>query len=400
MTELLSLALFERGSRSLVVKRKDGHAPFAGAWLLPTAVVGSEESAEEALERHTYRELGVEAGGLEFAETLYLEDNEDNIALSTRYVANIFRVLDHEGELRFRADGDYDDARWLTGDELAGVGLAPALLEWLQTGRHQAPAVAPVPAPSGGATPDNRRGWNAISRAYQEQYEIPTDRLVYAPRCPDESELQLLGDVAGLRVIVVGCGGGQDCIVLAKQGARVIGIDLSDKQIEYGRRLAEREGVDVTLQQGNVEQLVGIEDESQDLAVSLHALNYVERVDRAFAEAYRVLRGGSPFVFSVQHPFFAATEGGAPYSVVHPYWSRKQDWQWDFPEKGVSARLRSWYRTVGEWCSLLLDAGFRIERLLEPPPVEGGGASPWDGGYAIEKMRLIPATLIVKAVKP
>ena len=396
MPELLSLALFERTSRTLVVKRKDGHQPFAGAWLLPAAVVGSEESAEEALERHTRRELGVELGELEFAETLYLEDTTQ----AERYVVNIFKVLDHEGDLRFRAAGDYDDARWLSGDELAGVGIAPALLDWLQAGRHEvALPTGPVPAPAGGATPDNRQGWNAISRAYQEQYQISTDSLVYGPRCPDESELQLLGDVDGLRVVVVGCGGGQDCIVLAKQGAQVIGIDLSDKQIEYGRRLAERERVEVTLLQGNAEELIGIEDESQDLAISLHALGYVERIGRAFAEAYRVLRSDSAFVFSVHHPFFASLEGGPPYGAVKSYWQREQDWQWDFPEKSVSARLRSWYRPVSEWCSLLTDAGFRIERLPEPPPVEGG-AIPWDKGYNLEKMRLIPATLIVKAVKP
>ncbi len=395
MPELLSLALFERGGRSLVVKRKEGKHPFADAWLLPAAVVGSEESAEEALERHTYRELGVELGELEFAETLYLEDT----TLAVRYVANIFKVLDHEGELRFRADGDYDDARWLSGDELAGVGIAPALLDWLQAGRHEVAPAGPVPVPTAGAPPDNRRGWNAISRAYQEQYKISSDSLAYGPRCPDESELQLLGDVDGLRVIVVGCGGGQDCIVLAKQGAQVIGIDLSDKQIEYGRRLAEREGVEATLLQGNAEELIGIEDESQDLAVSLHALNYVERIDRAFAEVYRVLRSDSAFVFSVHHPFFASLEGGPPYGVVNSYWQSEQDWQWDFPDKSVSARFRNWHRPVGEWVSLLTDAGFRIERLLEPPPIDKG-PTPWDKGYNLEKMRLIPATLIVKAVKP
>ena len=395
MPELLSLALFERGGRSLVVKRKDGHQPFAGVWLLPAVVVGSEDSAEEALERHTHRELGVEAGELEFAETLYLEDT----TLAERYVANIFKVLDYEGELRFRADGDYDDARWLSGDELSGVDIAPALLEWLQAGRHGVAPAGLVPAPAGGAPPDNRQSWNTISRAYQEQYQISTDSLVYGPRCPDEAELQLLGDVEGLRVIVVGCGGGQDCIVLAKQGARVIGIDLSDKQIEYGRRLAEREGAQVTLLQGNAEELIGIEDESQDLAVSLNALSYVERIDRAFTETFRVLRSGSPFVFSVHHPFFASLEGGPPYGVVNSYWQNEQDWQWDFPEKSVSARLRSWHRPVSEWFSLLTDAGFRVERLLEPPPIDKGPTA-WDKGYNLEKMRLIPATLIVKAVKP
>ena len=208
-----------------------------------------------------------------------------------------------------------------------------------------------------------------------------------------------MGDVSGLRVIVLGCGGGQDCIVLAKQGAQVIGVDLSDKQIEYGRRLAEREGVLVTLVQGNVEELRGIEDETQDLALSLHALNYVERIDRALAEAYRVLRPGSPFVMSLAHPFDACLEGTPPYGVTKGYWEFERDWQWDFPKAGVSARLRSWYRPVSEWFSLLTEGGFRVERMLEPPPTEEA-YNVWDGGYSLEKMKLVPANLIIKAVKP
>jgi SAM-dependent methyltransferase/ADP-ribose pyrophosphatase YjhB (NUDIX family) len=393
--EILSLALFERGARTLVARRKDDLPPFAGQWLLPGALVGGEESAEEALERHTFRELGVEVDEQEFAETLYLEDE----AAGQRYVANVFRVLRHQGELRFRAAGDYQDARWLTSDELADVPMSPPLRDWLRGGRQAPAPTRPVPVPAGATPPDNRAAWNTIAKAYQERYQIPTDRLVYAPRCPGEEELRLLGDVSGLRAIVLGCGGGQDCIVLAKQGAQVIGIDLSDKQVEYGRRLAEREGVLVTLLQGSVEELKGIEDESQDLALSLHALNYVEQVDRALAEAFRVLRPGSAFVVSVHHPFDACLEDGPPYGVAKGYWEPEQDWQWDFPEAGSSARMRSWYRPVSEWFSLLTDAGFRVERLLEPPPTEES-ESPWDQHYSLEKVRLVPANLLIKAVKP
>ncbi|MDP3767432.1 MAG: methyltransferase domain-containing protein, partial [Dehalococcoidia bacterium] len=364
-------------------------------WLLPYAVVGEDESAEEALERHAHRELGVEFDALEFAETLYLEDD----ATGQRYVANVFRVRRKPGELRFRAAGEYDDVRWLAPDELADVAIPKPLSDWLRGGKPAAVAPSAVPVAAGVAAPDNRLAWNTISRAYQDRYQIPTDRLVYAPRCPDEDELQLLGDVSGLRVIVLGCGGGQDCIALAKRGAEVIGIDLSDKQIEYGRRLAERESVLVTLMQGNVELLKGIDDESQDLAVSAHAMNYVERADRAFAEAFRVLRPGAAFVFSVHHPFFACLDGTPPYAVSKGYWQRELDWQWDFSEARVHARMRSWYRPVSEWFSLLTDAGFRVERLLEPPPTEEAD-SPWDAGYNLEKMRLIPATLIVRVVKP
>lgn len=395
MPEILSLALFARTMRTLAVRRKDGAPPFAGRWLLPGTGVAAEQSAEEALESHCFHELGVETQGLEFAETLYLEDE----ATGRRYVANVFQVKGHQGTLRFRSAGDYDDARWLTRDEIAQVAMPVPLRDWLAGGRKRQPTSAALPVLAAGTAPDNRAAWNTISRAYQESKQVPADRLAYGPRCPDEDELRLLGDVAGRRVLVLGCGGGQDCIALARRGAQVVGIDLSDKQIEYGRRLAEREGVVVTLLQGNVEELADIADETQDIAVSAHALTYVEYADRAFAEAFRVLKPGAVFVFSVHHPFDACLEDSPPFGVAKGYWEPELDWQWEFPEQRVSARMRSWYRPVGEWLSLLTDAGFRIDRVLEPPPTEEP-ASPWDDGYKIEKQRLIPATLIVRATRP
>ena len=112
-----------------------------------------------------------------------------------------------------------------------------------------------------------------------------------------------------------------------------------------------------------------------------------------------MLRPDSPFVLSLHHPFDVCLEDGPPYGVVNGYWEKEQDWQWDFPEKKASARMRSWYRPVGEWFSLLTAAGFRVERILEPPPTEEP-TSPWDGSYSLEKMRLVPANLIIRAVKP
>jgi ubiquinone/menaquinone biosynthesis C-methylase UbiE/ADP-ribose pyrophosphatase YjhB (NUDIX family) len=395
MPKILSLGLFERNGRLLVARRKPNVSPFAGSWLLPAVQLLEDEAAEEALERHAFHELGIEIGVPEFAETMYLEDE----ASHERYVANIFRVPSHTGSLRFRASGDYDDVRWLTETELAELAVPVALRDWLVAGRHAANVAAPVPVAASGPAPDNRAAWNTISRAYQDEKRISTEHLTYGPRCPGEDELQLLGDVSGKRVIVLGCGGGQDCIVLAKQGATVIGIDLSDKQIEYGRRLAERESVLVTLVQGSVEELRGIDDETQDLALSIHALNYVERIDRAFAEAHRVLRRGSAFVIILHHPFDVCLDDTPPYGVTKSYWEEQLDWQWDFSEAKVTARMRSWYRTIGEWLSMLIDAGFRVERLLEPPPREEV-RDEWDRAYSLEKTRLIPHNLIIKVVKP
>jgi hypothetical protein len=114
-----------------------------------------------------------------------------------------------------------------------------------------------------------------------------------------------------------------------------------------------------------------------------------------------VLRPGGSFIFSVHHPFSACLDGTPPYAAIRPYWQVEQDWQWDFAEAGASARLRSWFRPVSAWFSLLTDAGFRVERMLEPPPVEDVRTR-WDedGGYGLERMRLVPGNLIVKALKP
>ncbi len=398
MPKILSLGLFERRNRLLVTRRKANVPPFEGRWLLPAVQLLGDEAAEEALERHAYHELGIEIAAPEFAETMYLQDD----ASHERYVANIFRVPSHQGEgdIRFRSAGDYDDVRWLTEEELAQVDVATALRDWLVVGRHAAGVAAPVHLPADGPAPDNRAAWNSISRAYQDRYKLPADKLVYGGRAPDEAELQLLGDVAGQRVLVMGCGGGQDCVVLAKQGATVVGVDLSDKQIEYGRRLAEREGVLVTLLQGNVEELHGIDDETQDLVLSNHAMNYVERIDRAFAEAFRVLRQGAAFVLSVHHPYDVALNDAPPFAVTKRYWDEQLDWQWDFSEAKVSARMRSWYRPVSGWFAALTAVGFRVERLLEPPPVADAG-EPWRWlGATRDKSDLIPSTLILKAVKP
>jgi SAM-dependent methyltransferase len=202
-----------------------------------------------------------------------------------------------------------------------------------------------------------------------------------------------------MRAVVLGCGGGQGAIALAKQGAQVVGIDLSDKQIEYGRRLAAQVDAPVTLLQGNVEELREIDDETFDLALSLQALDYVERVERVFAEAFRVLKPDAVFVVSVRHPFDAMLEGTPPFGAVRPYWRREVDWQWEFPEANLSVRLRSWFRPVAEWCALLIDAGFRILTVLEPEPVDG--PEPWRNlASPPHKAELVPQTLILKAIRP
>lgn len=253
----------------------------------------------------------------------------------------------------------------------------------------------------GAGVPDNRAAWNQVSAAYQARYRIPTDRFKWGIWCPDESRLRLLGDVRGKRCLVLGCGGGQDCVALARMGAaKVTGIDLSDEQIAYARRLAEQEGVSVSLLQGTAEDLSPVDSESHEIVASSCALGYVERIDRCFAEVHRVLVPGGLFAFSEVHPLYAITSDTPPYGFEGSYFQGQVDWQWEYPETKVSATFRSFGRTVSTPYNALVGAGFTVERILEPPPAEDAERTGWEEEHSLEKARLIPTTVIFVARRP
>jgi ubiquinone/menaquinone biosynthesis C-methylase UbiE len=262
----------------------------------------------------------------------------------------------------------------------------------------------------------NRRGWNTISAQYQANTRISTDDVHYGPLAPGERELGLLGDVAGKRVIEIGCGGGQNSVALAKWGATCVGIDPSPAQLVHARQLALEEGVQVRFFADVAEDLSDFPDDSFDLALSSYAFDYVTDLRRAYGEAWRVLKPGGLFVFCLSHPWFQAVgwhlagEPDAPEIGNYAAWPDSEEWNWNFDD-GTTALMRGHLRTVQQLVNELIGAGFTLERLMEQGVEDVEGASPEElarypyigvhdpasGAYQI--MRKLPLTLIIRARK-
>src|SRR5262245_51462391 len=103
----------------------------------------------------------------------------------------------------------------------------------------------------------NRAHWNQGSDEYQEVHgraigEKP-DALGMWRR--PESDLRLLPPLDSLRVLELGCGAGQWSIWLAQQGARVTGLDLSDRQLQHAQTAAIKSNVALPLVQGSAETI-------------------------------------------------------------------------------------------------------------------------------------------------
>lgn len=246
---------------------------------------------------------------------------------------------------------------------------------------------------------DMRAAWNRISAGYQAEHQIPTDAAHYGPFLPSEAELGLLGDVAGRRILELGCGGGQCSIAFARQGALAAAIDLSDEQIAFARRLAAQHGVTVSFEQGDAADLSRYVAASFDIVFSAYALQYVAAIEQCLAGAARVLAPGGRLVFSLDHPvralFWDVNADEDSLLAVRSYWRRgPMEWQWS----GGQAWMRSFHRTVGDWVDLLHDAGFQVQRILEPEPqLDDAEAISWSESYDLEMVRLIPQTVVFVA---
>ncbi|MGW4587488.1 class I SAM-dependent methyltransferase [Amycolatopsis thermoflava] len=167
--------------------------------------------------------------------------------------------------------------------------------------------------------------------------------------------LDLLGDVAGLRVLDAACGPGLYAEELVTRGAAVVGVDISPRMVELSRRRVPAGEFRV---HDLAEPLDWLPDASVDRVLFALAVEYVDDRVALLRELRRVLRPDGALVLSRQHPFGDWLRHGGNYfepRVVEEVWSR--GW-----------RVRFWLSPLEQTCEELRAAGFLVERLVEPRP--------------------------------
>jgi SAM-dependent methyltransferase len=173
-----------------------------------------------------------------------------------------------------------------------------------------------------------------------------------------ESELGVIGDVAGLDVVELGCGTAYFSAWLARLGARPVGVDVTPAQLATARALMVETGIEFPLVEADAAE-TGLPDASFDLAISEYGASIWVDPRRWLPEAARLLRPGGRLVFmrgSTLALLFSADDEG-----FHAELQR--------PQAGLN-RLE-WSDSVefhlphGELIDLLHESGFELERLIE-----------------------------------
>lgn len=215
----------------------------------------------------------------------------------------------------------------------------------------------------------NRVFWDRQSDEYQERHRefIGRPELRWGMWQVPESELQVLGDVAGKDVLELGCGAAQWAVLLAREGARMVGLDNSARQLEHARERMVAAGVEFPLVHAPAETMP-FPDESFDVVFCDHgALSFADPLV-VVPEVARVLRPGGLLAFSHTTPFAwmcwdDAADRVVDRLVLDAFGMHRND------ETDGSVGFNLPY---GEWVRLFRRNGLVIERLVEIQPPEGG----------------------------
>ncbi len=220
----------------------------------------------------------------------------------------------------------------------------------------------------------NRATWDRLSDEYQARNADFIGRKD-GPRwgmwqLPD-SELGIIGDVAGKDVLELGCGAAQWSILLAERGARVVGLDNSARQLEHARELMAAAGVDFPLVHSSAEE-VPLQDASFDIVFCDHGGMTFGDPYLTVPQAARLLRPGGLLAFSHSSPLVMCCWNPETDSIerrlVSDYFGMHR---FDaLPDEPVEFNL-----PYGKWIRLFREHGFRVEALVEVQPPEGATTS-------------------------
>ncbi len=224
---------------------------------------------------------------------------------------------------------------------------------------------------------ENRRHWDGMADQW-----VPAGKRAWESAEPywgvwglPESELQLLPETMdGLDAVELGCGTGYVSGWMARRGARVLGIDNSERQLESARRFAEEHGAPLELIHGNAEA-VPRPDVSFDFAISEYGAAIWCDPLIWIPEAHRLLKSGGELVFLASTPLATMTtppSGALSDDRLHRdyFGLHRIDWRdVEVDPGGIEFTL-----PISGWLSLFRDTGFEVLDYLElqaPAALEG-----------------------------
>jgi len=205
----------------------------------------------------------------------------------------------------------------------------------------------------------------------------------YTRYVTDPIMFKLIGSLKNKTILELGCGNGYLAKKFIGENAqKVILMDISNYNLNFAKQICNDKRLEFL--KHNATKNWNIKSYAIDIIYSNMMLNEVKNIKTPINEAFRVLKGNGQFVFSVTHPawdlfVFAQEKAGIKSNKIKNlknYFSRGYAKYIVGRDSKTNPKLskkicqefeiQHFHRPISDYFNELVDAGFKINRILEP----------------------------------
>jgi len=224
------------------------------------------------------------------------------------------------------------------------------------------------------AEQQNRARWDEIAPVHLKAYnEVALLRA--GKEILDDIELREVGPVDGMSLLHLQCHIGSDSLAWVRHGAKVTGVDFSEKSIVCANQLSEELKLPATFIHSNIYDICAAHEGEYDIVyTSKGVLCWLKDLQEWGRIIAHYLKPGGIFYLMESHPIIMALEQEKPgeVSFAYPYFHKTAPTEWaagdpDYADAEYVPTNGSleWEWAVSDIINALIEAGLQLEFVNE-----------------------------------
>jgi 2-polyprenyl-3-methyl-5-hydroxy-6-metoxy-1,4-benzoquinol methylase len=256
----------------------------------------------------------------------------------------------------------------------------------------------------------NKNLWNQRTVVHKDSSFYDVASFLQGKSSLTEIELRELGAVSGKKILHLQCHFGMDSLSLARMGAAVTGMDLSDTAIEEARKLNQQVSLDAKFICCNVYDLKDHLDEPFDIVfTSYGVIGWLPDLDKWAEIIAHYVKPGGFFYMAEFHPVVWMLD--EEFKEVKYYYHNQEtivmEAQGTYTDRyaAIQGKEYSWNHSISEVLNALLSKKLQLEFFNEysysPYPCFRNVIQGSDGNWRVKGLEdKIPMVYSLKASKP
>ncbi|MHA2139971.1 MAG: class I SAM-dependent methyltransferase [Candidatus Thorarchaeota archaeon] len=224
----------------------------------------------------------------------------------------------------------------------------------------------------------NKDMWEGRVDVHKESKFYDVEGFLKGKQTLDPIELVEVGDVTGKSLLHLMCHFGMDTLSWARLGAKIIGVDFSEKAVKLAGDLSNQIGLEARFIASDIYKLPDVLDEAFDIVfTSGGVLTWLPDLEQWAKIVSRYVKKGGFFYIREFHPFpyvFDDDEDVKDFRLRYPYFTPKEPLKFDDGATYVDQNAKientvtyEWNHSISTLINSLIKAGLRINFFNEFP---------------------------------